>query len=496
MNHTYNLQHFEGRTGYHIFVDRFLRGGDELSPIKGRIIKQWEDSIPNWWPDEDGVFRNEYFYGGDLKGIIKSLDDIKSMGFNLIYLSPISHTHTYHHYDVENQLEIDPYIGNWDDFKMLCQEAHSKDILICVDLVFNHMGIRSEFFQKALAGNEQYKKWFEWNHQGNPVYWYGFRDMPQCNKLDKDYQEYACDVIEKYISMGADGIRLDLGEILPKEFMMTILKKAKTINPSVIFINERWEFATSSTKPYLYIDMADTVMNYPRADAIIRWVRYGNSSHFQYTEERISKYPYHVQNLLWNLLDSHDTPRALTMLVGDKMNENPYNGRVWDIESPWRSNYGFDTYHFREWEYEHDKINVTYAQEKLKLASLIQYIIRGIPMVFSGTEVGVCGYKDPFNRKPYPWKQRNEELKKHYTQLGILRNSNQDILKNGEMFIEVQSDIMSIHRNFEYKRLTAILNRTCQSKKISVPAAKIVFSLNESSEKELNPFGAIVYYEK
>ena len=159
MNHTYNLQHFEGRTGYHIFVDRFLRGGDELSPIKGRIIKQWEDSIPNWWPDEDGVFRNEYFYGGDLKGIIKSLDDIKSMGFNLIYLSPISHTHTYHHYDVENQLEIDPYVGNWDDFKMLCQEAHSKDILICVDLVFNHMGIRSEFFQKALAGNEQYKKW-------------------------------------------------------------------------------------------------------------------------------------------------------------------------------------------------------------------------------------------------------------------------------------------------------------------------------------------------
>ena len=165
------------------------------------------------------------------------------------------------------------------------------------------------------------------------------------------------------------------------------------------------------------------------------------------------------------------------MLVGDKMNENPYNGRVWDIESPWRSNYGFDTYHFREWEYEHDKINVTYAQEKLKLASLIQYIIRGIPMVFSGTEVGVCGYKDPFNRKPYPWKQRNEELKKHYTQLGILRNSNQDILKNGEMFIEVQSDIMSIHRNLEYKRLTAILNRTCQSKKISVHLLPKLFFL-------------------
>ena len=146
---------FIGRTGYQIFVDRFYRKGEPPMPIKGRKIKNWDDTIPDWKPDIDGKYTNLYFYGGNLKGIIEKLGYIKELGFNLLYLSPISKTVSSHHYDVEDQREIDPWIGTWEDFNLLCKIAHERDILICVDLVFNHMGINSKFFQEVLSNNNQ-----------------------------------------------------------------------------------------------------------------------------------------------------------------------------------------------------------------------------------------------------------------------------------------------------------------------------------------------------
>ena len=95
--------------------------------------------MPDWGPDYDGIFQNDYFYGGNLKGIIQKLDYLKSLSVGILYLSPISRSYTYHHYDVGDQTEIDPYIGDWEDFWKLCLEAHKRNILIIVDLVFNHM---------------------------------------------------------------------------------------------------------------------------------------------------------------------------------------------------------------------------------------------------------------------------------------------------------------------------------------------------------------------
>ena len=102
---------FKGRTGLQIFVDRFFRSGSPPKPIEGRILKEWSDVTPNWGPDKDGEYQNDYFYGGNLKGIIAKLDYIKETGFNLIYLSPIGLSETSHHYEPIDQLQIDPWIG-------------------------------------------------------------------------------------------------------------------------------------------------------------------------------------------------------------------------------------------------------------------------------------------------------------------------------------------------------------------------------------------------
>ena len=61
------------------------------------------------------------------------------------------------------------------------------------------------------------------------------------------------------------------------------------------------------------------------------------------------------------------------------------------------------------------------AIARLKMASILQYTVYGIPSVFYGDEAGVEGYHDPFCRKPYPWGRENAELLEHYRKLGELR---------------------------------------------------------------------------
>lgn len=492
MQDFYVPKRFKGRTGYQIFVDRYNRDNTKIPNIEGRIIKDWNDATPNWWPDSDDIYRNNYYYGGNINGIIEKLESIKNLGFDLIYLSPISATETSHHYDVSNQLEIDPYIGNLLDLKNLIEKAHSMGILISIDLVFNHMGAHSKFFKEAMA-NSNYREWFEWDGD-NPVFWYGFKDLPQCNKLSIAYQEYANYIIENYIDLGVDCLRLDLGEILPIDFMQNLRKKVKEKNPEVLIVSEMWELATTRENPQIYGDQVDSVMNYPMADSICRWTRYGNYGHFNYTQSELNRYPKNVQDVLWNFIDSHDTPRALNMLSSTGMLENPFEGRIWDIEGPFRRYDQFMTYEFRKWESENNYID-SMAFKKLELASLIQYSIKGVPIVFYGTEAGLMGYKDPFNRKPYPWGNSNQELMDHYTSLGIYRKDNYDVFADGDISIDVNDKVMVINRKNDSGAIYVALNRTDiqQENPISMVSGEEIFNLNnESNQKVLRPFGGYV----
>lgn len=452
---------FKGRTGMQIFVDRFYREGDPPEPMPGRILKDWNDAIPNWEPDSNGEYQNDYFYGGNLRGITVKLDYIRSMGFNLIYLSPLGFSETSHHYEPSDQLQIDPWMGTWDDFRELCNEAHKRDILIMVDLVYNHMGVKSAIFQDALRNpHSKYRDWFEWDKNGNPVFWGGFTNMPQCNKYNLEYQDYACGVSEYYIRNGADGIRYDLGENFPYEFMSKQREVLKKVNPEVLLVNEAWGFDTRRECPQLDGNQVDSVMNYPLADAIFRWVRYGNNAHFKYNVGEILKYPKQAQEVLFNHLDTHDTPRAINLLVAEGILEDPYQGACWDIEGPWRHPRWFDTYGFRRWEFEHDYIDMEDVLAKLSLASAIQYFMPGIPVVFAGTEVGVTGYKDPFNRKPYHWTNQNKAIQEHYRTLGQLREKHRDFFSvAGEIEINCFREHMEITRKNEYGEMTLYLVR-------------------------------------
>lgn len=460
----YTPRQFKGRIGYSIFVDRFCRGSfAQPIPIEGRILKEWNDPSPNWWPNEIGDYPNNYFYGGDLEGITQKLPYLKLvLGVDLLYISPISKTPSSHHYDVDDQRIIDPWIGTWEDYQTMCDEAHKLGMLVCQDLVFNHMGAYSSKFQEAVKNpNSHYHNWFEWGENGEPIFWYGIKEMPQCNKLNQEYQEYVLSVVETYLNAGTDGVRLDLGEHLPRELMYKIMAKAKSIKPEALIVSEMWDLATENGNRQIYDGEVHSVMNYPSGDAICRWLRYGNWKHLSYTMGEISKYPIEVQDVLWNFLDSHDNPRLPNLLSAPGMVQDPFQGRLWKMENNFMLPNGqCDTYAFRKFESDNEgKFDLNRAYELSKMASLMQYVIRGNPIVYYGTEAGLTGYKDPWNRKPYPWDNVNEDMLQHYSKIGRMRTENIDILTNGTL--EVNGDDVEVEfiRRVEGAELRVIINR-------------------------------------
>ena len=183
------------------------------------------------------------------------------------------------------------------------------------------------------------------------------------------------------------------------------------------------------------------------------------------------------------------------MLQGRGMLENPYQGQIWNIEDPWRGYNSFDTFSFRKWEYENDYCLNWESINKLKLAALAQYMSKGIPMTFYGTEAGLSGYKDPFNRKPYPWESENHELLEFYIEIGYLRKRLKNILSDGDMQTYTNEQILEITRRSRYGIAVTVINRTNSEQYIGVniPNTKVVFSINGSNCNVLKPYGAIVY---
>lgn len=490
-----NLTKWYGRTAYQLMPDRFANNGVLPEEKDGRILKNWNDRIPNWKPNEKGIYLNNYYYGGNLQGITQKLEYIKNLGFDMIYMTPIEESISYHHYDVGNQDEIDPWLGTWKDLNELCQKAHELKMLVMCDLVFNHTGINSKYYK-----NPKCSKWYKHDQNGNHVFWWGFKDMPECDTMNPEYQEAMKKVATKYLQNGVDGLRLDLGENLPKNFLMKI-QEIKQEYPEALVIGEMWGIATDKQKDDVKINdgQLDSIMNYPIADAILRWTRWGFYDHFKYYFNRIfNEYPSNVQNILLNNIGSHDTPTTLTMLAGDKMNANVFDKQIWDIEAPWRNEGGFNTYEFREYELNHDQLSLEQlrnAKNLTKIASAIMYFLPGIPTIYQGTEIAETGYKDPFNRKPYDWERKEQEMQDFFKGLGIFRKNHADILKEGKVkLIRADENVIMIER-YTSKKDSIILavNRTYKNQNIYVEQEyHEVYGINDSNKYNLSPYGIVI----
>ena len=177
---------------YQIFVDRFARSNNIRQYRKDAVlISDWNAEIPEYQKFPGESIKNNYFYGGDLYGIIEKLKYIKSLGVNAIYLTPIFESPSNHKYDTANYMKVDGGFGGDKALKELIKEAKKCNIGIILDGVFNHTGSDSIYFNSNgfyetigayQSKSSEYYSWYNFiNHPDEYDCWWGIKILPKIN---------------------------------------------------------------------------------------------------------------------------------------------------------------------------------------------------------------------------------------------------------------------------------------------------------------------------
>ena len=467
---------------YQIFPDRFCYSGEKKDNVPGdRILRSDWGNTPHYLPDEKGIIRNNDYFCGDFKGIEEKLPYIASLGVNCIYLNPISEAHSNHRYDTADYMKPDPLLGTEEDFSRLCKKAHEYGIRIIFDGVYSHTGADSIYFNKYSrygtdgaynCPDSPYRSWYRFCADGKKYdSWWGIDTLPETNEENNSYSEFIAGengVIDKWIGLGADGIRLDVADELPDSFLDKLRKAVKRHGEDKYILGEVWEDATNKIshggrRRFLLGDQLDSVMNYPFRKAIIDFLLTANAERFMHTAFSITEnYPPQALNCAMNHLGTHDTERILTLLSGISCEGKSRESQADIIISDDALKRGI---------------------KLLKMALAMNFTLPGVPSIYYGDEAGLTGCKDPFNRFCYPWGNENAEILNFTRDIAKLRNS-YEVLKEGRFYpISATLGCVAYLRYKEgLKRIFVVINKNQQP---------ITYRLNNDMTEMLPVFGGV-----
>ncbi len=435
---------------YQIFPDRFYNGDRTINPTN---TLEWGSKKP----------KNEDMYGGDLRGIIEKLDYLKDLGINGIYLTPIFKASSVHKYDTIDYYEIDEVFGNKETFKELVEKAHSKDIKIMLDGVFNHCGKEFPLWQDVLKNgpDSKYYNWFMINKwpidttkkgtEDKSFYSFAFTsNMPKLNTNNQEVVNYILDICEYWVKeFDIDGWRLDVANEISHYLCKEIRKRLKAIKPDIYILGEIWHDSIE----WLRGDEFDSVMNYPLQSAITSFWKNTSMTNVEFMRKVNRCYETYMEqtnNVLFNLLDSHDTDRLIH--------------RVEDENIFWQQ-------------------------------LTILFTLVGSPCIFYGTEIALEGAYDPDCRACMPWDKieqgiyndKIEKLKKLINirkEIEAFRNNNIEFLNEKE-----NTRVIKYYKKDNKQKFLITINAS--DKDINVEYKKEIFS-NLLNGNILSPKGILI----
>lgn len=396
---------------YQIFPDRFARSATH------RISRYPNWSIPVEWNAQIAANTPEgikQIYGGTLWGIEEHLNYIKSLGANVIYLTPFFPAQSNHRYDASTFDTVDPLLGGDKALKQLIDSAHRQGIRVIGDLTLNHSGVTHDWFKTGQANPESPEAdfyYFDQTHRNSYVTFGNAKTLPKFNhqsfELRRRLYSGKSSIVSRYIrDFDLDGWRIDVAQSAGKyndadftdEIAKLTRKTMKETRKDTLLIAEHQFDATSVlqgdewqgtmayaafTKPvwaWLGENQRENEWGMPGGA-----IRYTGTQMVQTMMDFISLIPWQSYISSMMLLDSHDTSRFRTI-----------SGKY----------------------------------QELGIALLMT--LPGMPMIFSGDEVGVFGEGLEGGRVPFPWNQSSWDMNCNRLYKGLISLRHQhNALHNG-----------------------------------------------------------------
>ena len=443
---------------YQIFPERFANGNVELSPERAL---DWDSSIRP---------KSSDFFGGDLQGIIDHLGYLQDLGITGLYLCPIFESPSNHKYNTTDYFEIDRHFGDKETFRQLVEQAHLRGMKVMLDAVFNHIGDQSAQWQDVLKHGEKsaYKDWFHIqefpvtndklvNPKELPYHTFAFASyMPKLNTTNPELKDYLLSVATYWIEhFDIDAWRLDVANEVDHQFWRDFRKAVLTKKPDLYILGEVWH----TSQPWLNGDEFHAVMNYPLSDSIKDYFLSRSKKISQFIAEincQSMYYKQQISEVMFNLLDSHDTERILATAQGDI--------------------------------------------QLVKSALAFLFLQRGTPCIYYGTELELDGGMDPDCRRVMPWERvsSSNDMLNFMKNLIQLRKDVAGIIQYGKFTLEeIAPNVLALEWQHDHQVIRAIFNQSKENYLLDRDSADLV-SHYQTDDQQLVilPKGFVVYCDE
>ena len=238
-----------------------------------------------------------------------------------------------------------------------------------------------------------------------------------------DYLLYGKDaVITKWFRDGLSGWRLDVAKEVPPGFWADMRQEVKQIRTKQgdepLILGEIWQDGTQ----FLTGDAFDSVMNYKLSFALGDLFLGRGDAKAADDELKVLRQNYPKEALydLMNIVDSHDTVRAIYKFGGGKDT----------VAQATRKDFDY-----------------ALGKARMKLAATFLMGYPGMPTVYYGDEAGQYGSSDPDCRRTYPWGHEDQDLIAHYQKVISVRNSHKALFAHGDVnTLKAEGDIYAFAR--------------------------------------------------
>ncbi len=435
---------------YQIFPERFCDGDPSNNVTDGEYLYEGEPVVAKEWgelPERSQGPRE--FYGGDLAGIRQKLPYLEDLGVTALYLNPIFVSPSSHKYDTVDYLKVDPHFGTNEAFAELCGDLKERDMRIILDAVINHTSERHPWFDRygeydeagAYGSAEAATREFYTFYDEEPEAYHGWVGVETLPTLDYNAPElrrriYEADdaVLRTWLKppYEIDGWRFDVLHMLGEgdgarnnaEYVRHFRRTLREENPEAYMLGEHFYEATK----WLQGDQEDAAMNY---DGFARplWAFFAETDHKSHpvkidaatldavmTRSR-ARLPFEIQLSQFNLLGSHDTPRFLTRVKGNR--------------------------------------------DLMKAAVTLLFTYIGVPCVYYGDEVGLEGGDDPDCRRTFPWDEAawDKDLRGHVQTLIAFRETHEVLQRGALVTLYAEGDVYAFARVLGSGVAITVVNR-------------------------------------
>lgn len=329
LNRYYNqiIKHYDiifENTIQHYYVDfeTFYRHVVDSSTVEKKKISLQNQMIYQ-------VYIRNHTKEGTFQSFIKDIDRIKQLGADIVHFLPIHPIGVKNRkgtlgcpYSIQNYREINPEYGTLEDFHMLIEAMHEKNLKVMIDVVYNHTSHDSVLLEKF---PDSYLRNLNGEIMPKVMDWVDVADLIHDSK---ELEQELIDTLVYWASLGVDGFRCDVANIIPLSFWKAADIAVSAINPDIIWLAETVhpEFAAAmKSRDILYETDADLYqvfdIQYSYDTFYVEQEYYRGNKTLQecVTAMKLQEFYLPLNANKMRFLENHDQPRFMTYNLDPKM---------------------------------------------------------------------------------------------------------------------------------------------------------------------------------